>query len=429
MFTWFTDLSKSERRTFWACLGGWGLDAMDTQMYALTIPTLIALWAMTKAQAGILGTTVLIMAAIGGWMAGVLADRYGRVKVLQFTIAWFSLFTLLSAFTNSFWQLLVTRSLQGIGFGGEWAVGAVLISETISPQVRGRVVGALQAGWAIGYGIAVLAATILFSFLPPHVAWRVFFCLGILPSLLILWIRRNIEEAPIFVEARPKAKRDNFWEIFDGANRSTTLKAILLTFGIYGGNYVMITWLPAYLKLVLHLSIAHVGGYLAINILGSFAGAFLNGWMADALGRRKTFMIIACCQAIAVAVYTLTPINLTATLILGFVLGTLQSGTAAGTGAYIAELFPTRIRASAQGLCGNAGRAIGAVMPTMVGILGGHMKLGAAMGICACSTYFLVVAAAFLLPETRGRDLREVTATASPNAAPERATRRLETSS
>jgi MFS family permease len=410
MFAWFTELSKSEKRTFWACFGGWGLDAMDTQMYALTIPTLIALWGITRGQAGILGTTVLIMAAIGGWMAGILADRFGRVKVLQFTIAWFSFFTLLSAFTHSFWQLLFTRSLQGIGFGGEWAVGAVLISETIKPLVRGRVVGALQAGWAVGYGIAVLLSTVLFSYLPQDLAWRVFFGLGILPSLLILWIRRNIEEAPVFVEARPKTKSGNLWEVFDGANRSTTLKAILLTFGIYGGNYVMITWLPAYLKLVLHLSITHIGGYLAINILGSFAGAFLNGWMADAFGRRKTFMIIACCQAIAVAVYTLAPIDLTATLILGFVLGTLQSGTAAGTGAYIAELFPTRIRGSAQGLCGNAGRALGAVMPTMVGVLGSNMKLGAAMGVCACSTYFLVVVAAFLLPETRGRDLRSVTA-------------------
>jgi MFS family permease len=409
MFDWFTTLTRSEKRTFWACFGGWGLDAMDTQMYALTIPTLIALWGMSKGQAGILGTTVLIMAALGGWMAGILADRYGRVKVLQFTIAWFSVFTFFSAFTHSFWQLMFTRSLQGIGFGGEWAVGAVLISETINPQVRGRVVGALQAGWAIGYGIAVLVSTILFSYLPQDIAWRVFFGLGILPGLLILWIRRNIHEAPVFIEAQATKATSRSRDVFNAANRATTLQAILLTFGIYGGNYVMITWLPAYLKLVLHLSITHIGGYLAINILGSFAGAFLNGWMADGIGRRKTFMIIAFCQAIAVAVYTLAPINLTVTLILGFVLGTLQSGTAAGTAAYIAELFPTNIRGSAQGLCGNAGRALGAIMPTMVGILSFRMGLGAAMGVCACSTYFMVVVAAFLLPETRGRDLRTLT--------------------
>jgi len=412
MFQWFTHLSKSEKRTFWACFSGWGLDAMDTQMYALTIPTLIALWGITRGQAGILGTTVLIMAALGGWAAGILSDRYGRVRILQVTIAWFSLFTFLSAFTDSFWQLMLTRSLQGIGFGGEWAVGAVLISETISPKFRGRVVGALQAGWAIGYGIAVLLSTVLFNYVQAGIAWRILFALGVVPALLVLWIRRNIEEAPVYVRQQAIAQKNrdkiSMWEVFSGPSRATTLKAILLTFGIYGGNYVMITWLPAYLKLVLNLSINNIGGYLAINILGSFAGAFLNGWMADAFGRRKTFMIIACCQAIAVGVYTLAPINLTVTLLLGFVLGTLQSGTAAGTAAYIAELFPTRIRGSAQGLCGNAGRALGAVMPTLVGLISVKMQLGAAMGVCASAAYFLVVLAAFMLPETRGRDLNLV---------------------
>lgn len=410
MDMWYKQLTKPEKRTFWACFSGWGLDAMDTQMYALSIPTLIALWGMTKGEAGILGTTVLIMAALGGWAAGILSDRYGRVRILQITIAWFSLFTFLSAFTTSYWQLMLTRSLQGIGFGGEWAVGAVLISETINPQLRGRVVGALQAGWAIGYGIAVLITTLLFNYMDPAIAWRVLFGLGIVPAALVLWIRRNIVEAPVYLreQAKLQTEKISIWEVFRGGNRATTLRVILLTFGIYGGNYVMITWLPAYLKLVLNLSITNVGGYLAINIAGSFAGAFLNGWMADAVGRRNTFMLIACCQAVAVGIYTLAPINLVATLVLGFVLGALQSGTAAGTGAYIAELFPTRIRGAAQGLCGNAGRALGAVMPTLVGVVGTKAGLGAAMGICAGAAYFLVVIAAFLLPETKGRDLNTV---------------------
>jgi MFS family permease len=337
----------------------------------------------------------------------MLADRYGRVRVLQLTILWFSLFTFASGLTDNFWQLLVTRSLQGLGFGGEWAVGSVLISETIAPRARGRVVGAIQAGWAIGYGIAVLLSTILFTYLPKEIGWRVFFFLGLAPALLVFWVRRNIEEAPLYAAAS-KTDREGrrAWEIFAPPHTRTTLSAVLLTFGIYGGNYVMITWLPAYLKLVLNLSIASIGGYLAINILGSFSGAFLNGWMADAIGRRKTFMIIAFCQAVAVAIYTLTPINLTVTLIMGFVLGTLQSGTAAGTGAYLAELFPTQIRGTAQGFCGNAGRAIGAVMPALVGILSKDVDLAVAMGVCACAAYGIVVLAAFLLPETRGRDLQ-----------------------
>lgn len=410
MLKWYTELNSSEKRTYWACFSGWGLDAMDTQMYALAIPTLIALWGMSRGQAGVLGTTVLIMASLGGWIAGILADRYGRVRVLQLTILWFSVFTLLSAFTNSFWQLMLTRGLQGLGFGGEWAVGAVLISETIRPEVRGRAVGSLQAGWAVGYGIAVLLSTLIFSTLEQSIAWRILFAIGLVPTLLVLWIRRHIKEAPVFEQTRRANAEDrpSIWAVFEGPTRATTFKAMLLTFGIYGGNYVMITWLPAYLKMALHLSIANVGGYLAINILGSFSGAFLNGWMADKFGRRRTFIVIACLQAIAVATYTLAPITLPVTLVLGFVLGTLQSGTAAGTGAYIAELFPTRIRASAQGLCGNAGRAIGAIMPTMVGVMSARLHLGVAMGLCACVSYLLVVTAALMLPETRGRDLSNV---------------------
>ena len=411
MFTWFTELSRTEKKTFWACFSGWALDALDTQMYPLVIPVLITVWHLSTADAGILGTTVLVMSALGGWLAGMLSDRFGRVRVLQGTIIWFSTFTLLSGLTSSFWQLLLTRSLQGLGFGGEWAVGAVLISEAINPRVRGRVVGAIQAGWAIGYGAAVLISIALFSALPDAYAWRVFFFIGFAPSLVVLWIRRNVEEPQIYAEEERAARRmghrgSTLWDIFRADHLATTVKASLLTTGIYGGNYVMITWLPAYLRLSLHLSMVNVGGYLAINILGSFCGAFLNGYLADGIGRRKTFMVCACLQAASVAVYTMSPITPSVTFVLGFVLGTLQSGTAAGTGAFLAELFPTSIRGTAQGFCGNAGRAIGAVFPSLVGFLTGTVPLGVAMGVCACAAYLIVMVFAFALPETRGRDLR-----------------------
>ncbi len=409
MPSWFTQLSAREKRTFWACFTGWGLDAMDTQMFALTIPTLIALWQMSKSESGILGTSVLVMAAFGGWIAGVLADRIGRVRVLQITILWFSAFTFLSGLTHSFWELLAARSIQGLGFGGEWAVGAVLISETINPQVRGRVVGAIQAGWAIGYGIAVLLSVVLFTWLPADTGWRVFFFIGFVPALLVLWIRRNIDEAPVFkAERKADPAAPGIWAIFGPAALPTTIKATLLTTGIYGGNYVMITWLPTYLRLSLGLPTPNAGAYLAVNIFGSFCGAFLNGWMADRFGRRRTFVTVACAQVVVVALYTLAPIGMAATFFLGFLLGTLQSGTAGGTGAFLAELFPTRIRASAQGFCGNAGRAIGAVLPALVGVLADRITLAAAMGLCACSAYLLVVVAALALPETRGRDLQNL---------------------
>lgn len=407
---WYAELNGPQKKTFWACFSGWGLDAMDTQMYALSIPTLIMLWGMSKGQAGLLGTIVLMMAALGGWLAGILADRYGRVRVLQGTILWFSAFTFLAGFAQDFEQLLVARSLQGLGFGGEWAVGSVLISEAVGPKVRGRVVGAIQAGWAVGYGIAVLLSTALFSFLEPDIAWRVFFFFGAAPGLFVLWIRRNIKDPPIFEGGRADAKaRRGFWTIFTRAHAWTTVRGLMLTTGIYGGNYVLITWLPTFLRTDRGLSVVNTGLTLGVNIAGSFCGAFVNGWMADGIGRRRTFITIALLQALTVATYTLAPITATTALVLAFVMGTLQSGTAAGTGAFLAELFPTAIRGGAQGFCGNGGRAIGALAPTLVGVLAASMPLGAAMGLCACTAYGLVVVAALLLPETRGRSLESLT--------------------
>jgi MFS family permease len=278
------------------------------------------------------------------------------------------------------------------------------------------VAGAIQAGYAVGYGLALLISTVLFSYLPDAYAWRVFFFMGFLPSLFVLWIQRNVKEPAIFVEARHDArpKPARLWDIFRPGQVGTTFKASMLTTGIYGGNYVMITWLPAYLKMSLHLSVLNVGGYLAVNILGSFTGAFLNGFLADTIGRRKTFIVCACLQAITVAIYTLAPISLSATFLLGFVLGNLQSGTAAGTAAYLSELFPTNIRGTAQGFCGNSGRAIGSVFPALAGLMATTLSLGVGMGICACAAYIIVVVFALLLPETRGRDLRSLTVEAKP---------------
>ena len=178
MQSWYGSMAPSQRKTFWACFMGWALDAMDVQLFAFVIPTLLVVWGMTKGEAGIIGTSALIASALGGVIAGVLADRIGRVKVLKLAILWFSLFTGLSAFTDSFHTLLLTRSLQGLGFGGEWAAGAVLIGEVVDKRIRGRAVGSVQAGWPVGYAAAALAYWIAFSLMPEHTAWRVLFLMA-----------------------------------------------------------------------------------------------------------------------------------------------------------------------------------------------------------------------------------------------------------
>src|SRR5947209_18849280 len=184
---WYAALAPEGKRTFWACFGGWALDAMDVQILSFAIPAIIAAFAITNADAGLIGTVTLLTSAFGGWFGGALSDRFGRVRTLQITIAWFAIFTFLCGFAQNYTQLFVFRALMGLGFGGEWAAGAVLVGEVIRPEHRGKAVGAVQSGWAIGWGIAALLATGLFAAFPQEIAWRALFWIGLAPAVAVFF--------------------------------------------------------------------------------------------------------------------------------------------------------------------------------------------------------------------------------------------------
>jgi MFS family permease len=409
MTTWYGSMSSPQKRTFWACLLGWTLDAMDVQMFAFVIPTLLSLWGMTKSEAGLIGTAALVTSAIGGVIAGVLADRIGRVKVLQVTILWFALFTGASAFTNSFHELLITRSLQGLGFGGEWAAGAVLIGEAVDARVRGRAVGTVQAGWPIGYALSALAYFATFSLLPPDQAWRALFVVGLLPAVAVVWLRRHVDESAAFLAGEAiRAKTSalgNFKLIFSRAIVGRTLTASLLAGGALGGNYTILTWLVTYLRQTHNMSVGLTTWYLAINIAGSFVGYVGAAHLSDLLGRRRTFVLSALGATLAVLTYTFVPVAGLAMLTLGFVVGMFQSGIVAGMGACFSELFPAQIRASAGGFSYNFGRAFGSLVPAAVGITSARHGLGPSIGAWAAGSYALVFVAALAMPETRNKEL------------------------
>lgn len=408
MTMWFTTMSVRERRTFWTCFMGWGLDAMDVQLYALVMPTLIALWTLSKGEAGMLGTSALLVSSVGGWIAGILADRLGRARVLRLTIIWFATFTFLSGLTHSYTQLLVIRSLQGLGFGGEWAAGAVLIGEVIDKRIRGRAVGTVQSAWSVGYGAAVLLYILVFTYLRPAQAWRVLFFVGFLPALIVLRISREVEEPEVFRAIQPTLTHHRtlkFLEIFQPPLIHITLVASLLAAGALGGNYATLTWLPTYLKTVRNLSVPYTGAYLAVNICGSFLGYVSSAHLSDWLGRRRTFAITSLSAAITIAFYTLLPLSGAAVLWLGFPLGFFQSGIVAGMGATFAELFPTRVRATGQGFSYNTGRAIGSIVAAVIGYMAATVPLGRAIGVGAICSYAMVLVATALLPETRGKEL------------------------
>jgi MFS family permease len=408
---WYSDLTALERRTYWACFGGFALDSMDTTIYALVMPVLIAVVGITRPEAGVLASAALIGSAVGGWTAGILADRIGRVRVLQMTILWCAATTLVAAFCSHFGEFMVVRFAQGLGYGGEAAVGGVLISEVVRPALRGRVAASVQAGYALGFAVSTALMPVFLNMFPPAIGWRVFFGFGVTPALFIFFIRRLVPESVVFTDAMARRKKgeeaEAFWRIFAGPHLRNTVTAAIMSTGIFGGAYVMITWLPTYLRMSLGLPVTQTAGYLALNIIGSLTGPFIYGYVSDAIGRRYAFMLFLVLQAINVGIFLLAPIGPSATIVMSYFLGAFQGGLAAGMLPTFSELFPTALRAGGQGFCLSGGRGFGSVVPAMVGVLSATVPLGTAMGGCALVSYAVAFVAASMMRETIGVNLAE----------------------
>ncbi|MBA6095779.1 MULTISPECIES: MFS transporter [Pseudomonas] len=419
MFSWYRQITSRERKTFWACFGGWSLDALEVQMFGLAIPALIAAFSLSKGDAGLISGLTLVTSAIGGWLGGTLSDRYGRVRTLQWMILWFSCFTFLSAFVTGFYPLLLVKAMQGFGIGGEWAAGAVLMAETINPKYRGKVMGTVQSAWAVGWGLAVALFMLIYSLVPQEFAWRVMFFVGLLPSLLILWVRRNVPEPDSFqrlqnANAIPASFLHSMAGIFRPQLLRVTLLGGLLGLGAHGGYHAVMTWLPTFLKTERNLSVLNSGGYLAVIILAFWCGCVVSGLLIDRIGRRKNILLFALCCVLTVQAYVFFPLTNTQMLFLGFPLGFFAAGIPASLGAFFNELYPAEVRGAGVGFCYNFGRVLSAVFPFLVGHMSESMSLGSAIGIDAGIAYGVAVIAALCLPETRGRTLENATA---PNTA------------
>ena len=413
MLDWFAELNPKERRTMGACFGGWALDAFDVQMYSFVIPTVIALWGLSRGQAGLIGTVTLLISSLGGWFSGTLADRFGRVRMLQITILWYSVFTFLCAFAQNFEQLFVLRALHGLGFGGEWAAGAVLMGEVIRDKYRGRGVGIVQTGWAVGWGASALVYTGLYAFLPEEIAWRALFAIGLLPAVFVFWIRRHIEEPQIFRDRqrdRPAVGIAHLFSAFRGPYLWTTVKVSLMVAGAQGGGYALGIWMPTYLRTVRGLSAPSTGGFLLVQILGALIGFLLGAYLSDAIGRKATFMWSAIGSFVGILLYLFLPMDNTALFFFGVPLFVIFLMKFPPMGPFMTELYPTEVRGTAQGFCYNAGRAIGALFPAMVGFLSDTMSLGTAIAVFSAIAFGVMIVMLFTLPETRGRSLASLEA-------------------
>jgi MFS family permease len=407
---WLQQTSVRERRTLFAGFLGYGVDGFDFMSYTFVIPTVLTVFGMTKAEAGAIATGALLTSAAGGWAAGILADRYGRTRILQLTVLWFAVFTFLSGFTRSYGELLFTRAMQGFGFGGEWSVGSVLVAETIQARHRGKAAGLVQSSWAVGWALAALAYWGIYALVRPELGWRILFWIGVAPALLIVYVRRHVEESPVYLAGRRPGngltqEAATSLAIFKRPLLRTTVWASLLSTGMLGAYYSLTTWLPTYLKTERHLTVTGTSGYLLVLIAGSFAGYLTSAWLSDRLGRRRCCVLFAIGGMLLIVLYLGTAATDVAMLILGFPLGFFLSGIFSGMGAFLTELYPNAVRGAGQGFCYNVGRAVGAACPALIGAWSARVPLGILICGMTAAAYAVVIIAAWALPETRGRAL------------------------
>lgn len=400
---WWRDADRSARRAFVAASLGWMLDSFDVNLYALVLPSLMTGLHLDQTTAGSIQALMLLSAAVGGLAFGVLADRWGRTRALMLSVLIYSVFTAACGFAATAVQLAVFRVCLGLGMGGEWASGAALVSETWPDRHRGTALGFVQSSWAIGF---MLAAGV--NWFVQDVAgldWRAVFFVGVLPALVTLWIRRGVEEPARWRAARGAARASLRRTLGGPMARVTAALALMnacTLFAYWGFN----TWVPSFLKAApadggIGLTNAMMSGFVVVNNVGMWFGYVTFGFVSDAIGRRRTYVAYLLLAAVLVMAYTSTR-NPWALLALGPVTSFFATGHFSGFGAVTAELYPTSVRATAQGLTYNVGRIVSAAAPAIAGSVAKSNGYSAALSLAAAA---FVLAAMFwiVIPETKGR--------------------------
>lgn len=405
---WLDEASPVQKRALLAASLGWMLDSMDILLYSMVLAYMMRDLGMREGVAGLMASLMLAASALGGIAFGIFADRWGRARALMISILFYSVFTAACGLAQNIFQLAAFRILLGLGMGGEWACGAALVAETWPSRHRGKAMGVMQSAWAVGYGLAAaLTALVL-----PRFGWRAVFFAGIVPALIVFWIRRCVPEPEIWVRSRqtggPSAGSGKLSSLWQGEHRRHFLVAAAANAGTMFAWWGLFTWIPPYLSLPVErggagLDVIKTSTWIILMQVGMWLGYVSFGFISDRIGRKRTYAGYIFIAAALVPVYGSTQ-NPAWLLLIGPLVGFFGTGYFSGFGAITAEMFPTAIRASAQGLTYNLGRGLSAAAPFLVGALGSRRGLGFAF-LLAAASFLLAGLVALLLPETRGREL------------------------
>ncbi|MGT2429043.1 MFS transporter [Cupriavidus basilensis] len=392
---------------------GYAMDGFDLLILGFMLPAISLSLGLSTGQSGALVTWTLIGAVGGGILFGALSDRYGRVRVLTWTIVLFAVFTGLCAFAQGFWDLLAYRTIAGIGLGGEFGIGMALAAEAWPASKRARVSSYVALGWQSG----VLLASLLTPLLLPHIGWRGMFLLGVVPALVAWFVRNKLHEPELFVRHADTHKRSNKRNnkgsnkanafrllVADGRATRTSIGIVILCSVQNFGYYGIMIWLPTYLSRTLGFSLTKSALWTSVTIVGMMIGVYLFGQLADRIGRKPSFLIFQAGAVAMVIAYSRMsdPVTL---LWAGAVMGLFVNGMIGGYGALISEAYPTAARATAQNVLFNIGRGIGGFGPIVVGTLAATYSFQVAIALLASLYVLDMIATLFLIPELKGVEL------------------------
>ena len=382
---------------------GYAMDGFDLLILGFMLKAISADLHLTPSEAGSLVTWTLVGAVAGGIIFGSLSDRFGRIRVLTWTIVLFAVFTGLCAFAQGYWDLLVYRTIAGIGLGGEFGIGMALAAEAWPAKHRARVSSYVALGWQVG----VLGAALLTPLLLPSIGWRGMFLVGVIPAIVAWVIRNRLHEPEVFVrKAKPQGDKSRAFKLLvkDGPTTRTSLGIVVLCSVQNFGYYGIMIWMPSFLASKLGFNLTRSAMWTAVTILGMMAGIWIFGQLADRIGRKPSFLLFQAGAVVMVLVYSQLsdPVSM---LWAGALMGMFVNGMLGGYGALMSEAYPTEARATAQNVLFNIGRGVGGFGPVVVGALAASYSFQVAIALLAAIYVLDMVATVFLIPELKGQPL------------------------
>lgn len=389
-------------KTLWASTVGYAMDGLDMMILSFTMPLIMAYFSINPAEAGSISTITLLGAVIGGIVFGILADKYGRVRVFTWTILIFSVFTGLCALSPNMETLMVFRFLAGLGLGGEFGIGMTLVSEAWPKKYRSRATSIVAVGFQLGIVLATLSVLII----SPSFGWQGVFVAGVVPALLAFWSRKNLEEPEQWLQLKhDKKNKIAIGDLFSSSRTTATTIGLIIATSVQNfGFYGIMTWMPTMLANELGYTFNKTSVWTVVTIVGMIIGIIVFGILADKIGRKPSYLIFLLSAAVIIWIYfqQSTPIVL---LVLGGVLGFFVNGMMGGYGALLAEHYSTEARSTAENVIFNVGRAVAGFAPLIIGYISLNHSLSYALSLLSGIYVLSALSFIFLIPETKGKEL------------------------